>query len=270
MPQQQNKINYQKELEKVLDKEKERIPTLLLHSCCAPCSSYVLEYLAQYFSITVFYYNPNIYPEAEYEKRVEEQQRLIREMNKKNRIAPDETQKSENIQNTGACVEALNTDDRQKRENVENDLLQLSNSGQDTGRYHEIRFLAGHFDPQEFYHAVKGLEKIPEGGERCHACFRLRLAEAAKIAKDGDYDYVTTTLTISPLKNAEVLNAIGWEVADDCGVTWLPSDFKKKNGYRRSVELSAEYGLYRQDYCGCVFSRQEREAQRAASEKTPE
>lgn len=225
MPQQQNKINYQKELEKVLDKEKERIPTLLLHSCCAPCSSYVLEYLAQYFSITVFYYNPNIYPEAEYEKRVEEQQRLIREMNQKNRI---------------------------------------SNSGQDIGRYHEIRFLAGHFDPQEFYHAVKGLEKIPEGGERCHACFRLRLNEAAKIAKEGNYDYVTTTLTISPLKNAEVLNAIGREVADACGVTWLSSDFKKKNGYRRSVELSAEYGLYRQDYCGCVFSRQEREAQRAS------
>lgn len=261
MPQQQNKINYQKELEKVLDKEKERVPTLLLHSCCAPCSSYVLEYLAQYFSITVFYYNPNIYPEAEYEKRVEEQQRLIREMNQKNRIAPDETQRLQNIQDTAECAESLSMGDRQEGENTGS---ALSNSGQDTGRYHEIRFLAGHFDPQEFYHAVKGLEKIPEGGERCHACFRLRLNEAAKIAKEGNYDYVTTTLTISPLKNAEVLNAIGREVADACGVTWLPSDFKKKNGYRRSVELSAEYGLYRQDYCGCVFSRQEREAQRAS------
>ena len=221
------KINYQREMEQILAEETAagHVPKLLLHSCCAPCSSYVLEYLAQYFSITVFYYNPNIYPEAEYEKRVEEQQRLIREMNQKNRI---------------------------------------SDSGHDTGRYHEIRFLAGPFDPQEFYHAVKGLEKIPEGGERCHACFRLRLNEAAKIAKEGNYDYVTTTLTISPLKNAEVLNAIGREVADACGVTWLPSDFKKKNGYRRSVELSAEYGLYRQDYCGCVFSRQEREAQRAS------
>ena len=231
MPQQQNKINYQKELEKVLDKEKERVPTLLLHSCCAPCSSYVLEYLAQYFSITVFYYNPNIYPEAEYEKRVEEQQRLIREMNAKNQLA-------------------LCTDDRQEKKA----------SGQNIKEYHEIRFLAGRFDPQEFYQAVKGLEKIPEGGERCHACFRLRLAEAAKIAKEGNYDYVTTTLTISPLKNAEMLNVIGREAADACGTTWLPSDFKKKNGYRRSVELSAEYGLYRQDYCGCVFSKQEREA----------
>ena len=207
MPQQQNKINYQKELEKVLDKEKERVPTLLLHSCCAPCSSYVLEYLAQYFSITVFYYNPNIYPEAEYEKRVEEQQRLIREMNAKNQLA-------------------LGAGDRQEKKA----------SGQNIKEYHEIRFLAGHFDPQEFYHAVKGLEKIP------------------------DYDYVTTTLTISPLKNAEALNVIGQEAADACGTTWLPSDFKKKNGYRRSVELSAEYGLYRQDYCGCVFSKQEREA----------
>lgn len=242
MPQQQNKINYQKELEKVLDKEKERVPTLLLHSCCAPCSSYVLEYLAQYFSITVFYYNPNIYPEAEYEKRVEEQQRLIREMNAKNQPAYDEIRRQENIQNAAEGVEAKKA------------------SGQNRKEYHEIRFLAGQFDPQEFYHAVKGLEKIPEGGERCHACFRLRLAEAAKIAKEGNYDYVTTTLTISPLKNASVLNVIGREAADACGVAWLPSDFKKKNGYRRSVELSAEYGLYRQDYCGCVFSKQEREA----------
>lgn len=270
MPQQQNKTNYQKELEKVLARESGRVPTLLLHSCCAPCSSYVMEYLAQYFSITVFYYNPNIYPEAEYEKRVEEQQRLIREMNEKNQIAPDEAQKSENIQNIAECEEALSMGDWQKGEDTGRALLRLSNSGQDTGRYHEIRFLAGHFDPQEFYHAVKGLEKIPEGGERCHACFRLRLTEAAKIAKEGNYDYVTTTLTISPLKNAEVLNRIGQEVANACKVTWLPSDFKKKNGYRRSVELSAEYGLYRQDYCGCVFSRQEREAQKAAAEKLPE
>lgn len=223
MSQQQNKRNYQKELEKVLKKEEGHVPTLLLHSCCAPCSSYVLEYLSRYFAITVFYYNPNIYPEAEYEKRVEEQQRLIKEMNERNRSA------------AGAESEAH--------------------------RY-EIRFLAGRFDPQEFYQTVKGLEKIPEGGARCHACFRLRLAEAAQLAKQGGYDYVTTTLTISPLKNAEVLNAIGAEAAARYGVTWLPSDFKKKNGYRRSVELSAEYGLYRQDYCGCVFSRQEREAQK--------
>ena len=250
MPQQQNKINYQKELEKVLDKEKEHVPTLLLHSCCAPCSSYVLEYLAQYFSITVFYYNPNIYPEAEYEKRVEEQQRLIREMNEQNQLAHDEIRRPENQQNAAEGAEALCTDDRQEKKA----------SGQNIKEYHEIRFLAGRFDPQEFYQAVKGLEKIPEGGERCHACFRLRLAEAAKIAKEGNYDYVTTTLTISPLKNAEALNAIGREAADACGTTWLSSDFKKKNGYRRSVELSAEYGLYRQDYCGCVFSKQEREA----------
>ena len=250
MLQQQNKINYQKELEKVLDKEKEHVPTLLLHSCCAPCSSYVLEYLAQYFSITVFYYNPNIYPEAEYEKRVEEQQRLIREMNEQNQLAHDEIRRPENQQNAAEGAEALCTDDRQEKKAF----------GQNIKEYHEIRFLAGRFDPQEFYQAVKGLEKIPEGGERCHACFRLRLAEAAKIAKEGNYDYVTTTLTISPLKNAEALNAIGREAADACGVAWLPSDFKKKNGYRRSVELSAEYGLYRQDYCGCVFSKQEREA----------
>lgn len=219
MQKQQNRKNYQKELEKVLEKEQGTVPTLLLHSCCAPCSSYVLEYLSQYFAITVFYYNPNIYPESEYEKRVEEQQRLIDRMNCENAEAADE-------------------------------------AGM---RRHAIRFLEGRFEPERFYAAVKGLEQIPEGGERCHACFRLRLGCAAAAAREGGFDYVTTTLTISPLKNAEVLNEIGEEAAERFGVKWLPSDFKKKNGYKRSTELSQEYGLYRQNYCGCVFSKKERE-----------
>ena len=203
---QKNKINYQREMEKVLVKEQNRLPRLLLHSCCAPCSSYVLEYLSAYFEITVFYFNPNISPEEEYGKRVEEQKRLISQM----------------------------------------------------PASHEIHFLEGRFDPKEFYGAVRGLEHIPEGGERCHACFRLRLEETARQASEKGYDYFTTTLTISPLKNAAILNEIGEELAGRYKVRWLPSDFKKKNGYRRSVELSREYDLYRQDYCGCVFSRQER------------
>ena len=191
----------------------------------------MLEYLAQYFSITVFYYNPNIYPEAEYEKRVEEQQRLIREMNAKNQLA-------------------LGADDRQEKKA----------SGQNIKEYHEIRFLAGHFDPQEFYHAVKGLEKIPEGGERCFACYKLRMEAAAKYAAGHHFDFFTTTLSISPLKNAQKLNEIGEALAEEYGVPHLPSDFKKQEGYKRSIQLSADYNLYRQDFCGCVFSKKEREA----------
>lgn len=204
---QQNKVNYQKEMEKVLSRSGEVIPTLLLHSCCAPCSSYVLEYLSAYFRITVFYYNPNIYPEEEYYHRVKEQQRLISQM----------------------------------------------------PLIHPAEFLEGHFEPKEFYDAVRGLEQIPEGGARCHACFRLRLEETARQAVKGGFDYFTTTLTISPLKNAQVLNELGQEIGEKYQIAWLPSDFKKKNGYRRSVQLSQEYGLYRQDYCGCVFSKKERQ-----------
>lgn len=203
-----NNRNYQKELEKIIERNQNesRVPRLLLHSCCAPCSSYVLEYLSRYFAITVFYYNPNISPREEYEKRVEEQRRLI------------------------------------ERLPVE----------------HPITFLAGEYEPDRFYEMAKGLEKEPEGGKRCFGCYRLRLTEAAKLAKEGGYDYFTTTLTISPLKNAGKLNEIGEELAGIYEVEHLPSDFKKKNGYKRSVELSGEYGLYRQDYCGCVFSKAER------------
>lgn len=203
-----NKRNYQKELERLTEglREKERAPRLLLHSCCAPCSSYVLEYLSKYFEITVFYYNPNIYPEREYEKRVEEQRKL---------------------------TESLPA-------------------------AHPVTFLAGAYDKERFYETVKGYESEPEGGERCFRCYELRLREAAKAAKEGGFDYVTTTLSISPMKNAEKLNQIGEQTAREYGVSYLPSDFKKKNGYKRSIELSKEYGLYRQDYCGCVYSLNER------------
>ena len=211
------KRNYQKELEAILKKlPQEKVPTLLLHSCCAPCSSYCLEYLSDYFEITIFYFNPNIYPEEEYRKRVEEQKRLAREL---------------------------------------------------PARY-PIHVIEGIYEPKQFYEAVKGLEKIPEGGERCFACFALRLKEAARLAAEKGFDFFTTTLTISPLKNAAKINEIGQQCAEESGVVWLPTDFKKKEGYKRSIELSAEYGLYRQDYCGCVFSRREREEQtRAAAEK---
>ncbi|MEE0693431.1 MAG: epoxyqueuosine reductase QueH [Lachnospiraceae bacterium] len=201
--------NYQKELERIIASIPEgNVPTLLLHSCCAPCSSYVLEYLSDYFAVTVLYYNPNIYPAEEFRHRADEQKRLIESLPSK----------------------------------------------------YPISFIEGRFDSREFYEAVRGLEHIPEGGERCHACFRLRLEETARIAAENGFDYFTTTLTISPLKNAASLNKIGEETASRFGSAWLPSDFKKKNGYKRSVELSSEYGLYRQDYCGCVFSKKEREA----------
>ena len=210
-----NKINYQKELDKVIEvlQRQGRVLRLLLHSCCAPCSSYVLEYLSRYFEITVFYYNPNIYPPEEFGKRVEEQKRLIAQL-------PAE---------------------------------------------HPISFLDGPYEPERFYEMARGLEQIPEGGERCFKCYRLRLSETAEMARAGKYDYFTTTLSISPLKNAEKLNEIGGQLAKDYGVDYLYSDFKKRNGYKRSTELSREYGLYRQDYCGCVFSMRERRAQQEAA-----
>ena len=206
-----NKVNYQKELDKVLARiaADGKIPRLLLHSCCAPCSSYVLEYLSAYFAITVFYYNPNITEETEYRRRVTEQQRLIRELPARN----------------------------------------------------PIDFSEGEYLPECFFEAVRGLEREPEGGKRCGQCFRLRLAEAGRMAAAGGFDYFTTTLSISPLKDAELLNTIGDAVAAECGVPYLHSDFKKKNGYLRSIELSREYDLYRQDYCGCIFSKEERSRQ---------
>ena len=205
-----NARNFQRELDKILA-QLTGVPRLMLHSCCAPCSSYVLEYLRRYFEITVFYYNPNISMEAEYQKRVAEQKRLIGEYN------------------------------------------QLTDSG------YPIAVIEGDYEPEAFYEIARGLEQCPEGGERCFACYELRLRETAKRAKAGQYDYFTTTLSISPLKNAAKLNEIGEKLAAEFGVAWLPSDFKKKDGYKRSIELSKEYDLYRQDYCGCVYSRAERD-----------
>ena len=212
-----NRRNYQHELEAVIkeNESKSRVPRLLLHSCCAPCSSYVLEYLSDYFEITVFYYNPNISPAEEYEKRAAEQQHLIRELPAK----------------------------------------------------HPIHLVVGAYEPERFYAVSRGLEMVPEGGERCFQCFRLRLEEAAKMAAEGGFDYFATTLTISPLKNAQKLNEIGEELSEIYKVEHLPSDFKKKNGYKRSVELSAQYGLYRQNYCGCVFSKREAEERLHNSQK---
>ena len=215
-----NRRNYQKELDALLERMggEERVPTLLLHACCAPCSSYCLEYLAKYFDITLFYYNPNISPEPEYRARAEEARRLVSEL-----PVP-----------------------------------------------HPVKILFGDYRPEEFYEAVKGHEEDPEGGERCGICFEMRLRETARIAAEGGFDYFTTTLTISPLKDAERLNAIGEAAGKEFGVHFLNSDFKKKNGYRRSVELSAEYHLYRQNYCGCTFSRAESLRREAARKKGQE
>ena len=185
-----------------------RVPKLLLHSCCAPCSSYCISCLAEHFDVTVFYYNPNISEQQEYRKRVEEQKRLI------------------------AAFNAL-------------------------GRGYPIRILEGDYEPERFFEIAKGYEDCREGGERCFRCFELRLRETARQAAAGDYDYFCTTLTISPLKNAVKLNEIGEALAGEYQIPWLPSDFKKKNGYKRSVELSAEYELYRQNFCGCGFSKAE-------------
>lgn len=204
------KINYYLEMEKEIGRIRREgsRPSLALHACCAPCSSAVLMQLADIFDITVFFYNPNISPEAEFRLRLEEQIRLINEM--------------------------------------------LPGSG--------IRVEEGEYEEKEFYRRVKGHEKDPEGGERCGICFDMRLRKTAEFARQHRMDYFTTTLSISPLKDAQRLNALGGALAEEYGVKYLFSDFKKKEGYKRSCALSQEYGLYRQDYCGCVFSKMEREA----------
>lgn len=204
-----NKVNYQIMLDKITQKiEREDItPSLLLHSCCAPCSSYTIEYLSKYFSITVLYYNPNISEQKEYEKRKAEQIRLINSLETKNKVS----------------------------------------------------FLDCEYNSAEFFETAKGYEKCREGGERCFRCYRLRLEKTACLAKENDFDYFCTTLSISPLKNAQKINEIGYELQEKYGVLWLPSDFKKREGYKRSIELSKEFNLYRQNYCGCIYSKAERE-----------
>ena len=196
--------SYQAELEQIIidNQTNDTVPTLLLHSCCAPCSSYVLEYLSKHFRITVFYYNPNIYPDEEYAKRAKEQQNLINEMDFTN----------------------------------------------------PVDFIEGEFDKNKFHEAVKGYGQCAEGQERCAICYRIRLAKTADMARDLGVDYFATTLSISPMKDAIKLNEIGEEISKEVGILWLPSDFKKKNGYKRSIELSNRHGLYRQNYCGCVYS----------------
>lgn len=207
-----NKVNYQLLLDREIERitGEGRVPSLLMHSCCAPCSSYCLSYLAEYFSITIFYYNPNITSREEYEKRVEEQRRLLRELPVKNPIS----------------------------------------------------FVEGPYQPERFYEMCRGMEGLPEGGKRCFACYELRQREAARFARERGFDYVTTTLSVSPHKNAEKLNEIGLRLAEEYGISYLVSDFKKRGGYAKSIELSRKYGLYRQDYCGCEYSKRQREGVR--------
>lgn len=197
------KINYQKILDKTIEDITGTAKKLLVHSCCAPCSSYVLEYLNKYFNITVLYYNPNIYPIEEYERRKNEQKRLISEMIFENPVS----------------------------------------------------FIDCDYDNDSFNKAVKGLESEPEGGKRCEKCFELRLNKTAEVAKENGFDYFVTTLSISPLKNADIINKIGKKAEKKYGIKYLLSDFKKKNGYKRSIELSREYSLYRQNFCGCIYSK---------------
>lgn len=207
-----NKINYNFEMEKIISNHQKegKTPTLLLHACCAPCSSAVLERLSSYFKITILYYNPNITEEIEYQKRVVELEKLISKLNTENPIS----------------------------------------------------FLERDYNPKVFFDAVRGVEHLGEGSERCFRCYRLRLEETAKKASELGFDYFTTTLSISPYKNSEVLNEIGYELEKKYHINYLCADFKKKNGYKRSIELSNIYGLYRQDYCGCIYSKQERDTKK--------
>lgn len=183
--------------------------TILLHSCCAPCSSYVISFLSDYFDITVLYYNPNIYPEEEYNKRKKEQIKLIQELKTKNKL----------------------------------------------------NFIDCDYDNNLYNELVNGYENIPEGGKRCHICFNLRLEKTAQIAKKNNYDYFCSTLTVSPHKNSQIINKIGENISNNYHIKWLYSDFKKNEGFKKSIELSKKYNLYRQDYCGCIYSKKARENQ---------
>lgn len=215
-----NKQNYHlKMLELIRENcSEERVPKLLIHSCCAPCSSYCLELLSQHFEITVFYYNPNIYPPEEYHMRAAEQERFV-------------------------------------------DLLPTK---------HKISFVEGAYDTEKFYHMARGMEDMKEGQERCFACYELRLRETFEYAKNTGFDFVTTTLSISPLKNSMKLNEIGGRLEEEYGIPYLYSDFKKQNGYKRSTEISNEYDMYRQYYCGCVFSKKQRDDEIAARQMDDE
>lgn len=243
----QQNVNYQKELEKVIGSLGGKRPRLLLHACCAPCSSYCLEYLREYFDITVFYYNPNITVAAEYAKREAEEKRLIETYN-------------EQVTNHDFSDADHNSDKR-----FEDECSVGMNSTSHAGIIH---ISEAEYDPERYLEAVKGLESEPEGGARCARCFELRLRRTMEEAVRLGSDYVTTTLTISPLKNAALLNSIGMRLAEEyshnddndgnsCDIRWLPSDFKKKGGFQRSIDLSHTFGLYRQNYCGCTFSRRD-------------
>ncbi len=199
-------MNYQNKLDEIL-KDLNGTPKLLLHTCCAPCSSYCIEYLSNYFDITVLYYNPNISPQEEYEKRKQEQIRFLKEYPSKNKL----------------------------------DIMDID------------------YDYNEFLDIAKGLEQDKEGGKRCYKCYRLRLEKTAIMAKENHFDYFGTTLTVSPYKNSQLLNQIGSELESKYQIAYLYSDFKKKEGYKRSIELSNQYHLYRQDYCGCIYSKKERD-----------
>jgi len=208
------KENYSLFTEAIIEKSKKTgtRPTLLLHVCCAPCSSYVLEYLSDFFDITIFFYNPNISPENEYTARLNELKKFT-----------------------------------------------------EHAGYNSLSIEIPKYDQSEFFDNVKGMEKLPERSERCRVCYELRMRRSASAARDGKFDYFTTTLSISPHKNAEWLNEIGRKLENEYGVSYLYSDFKKKNGYKRSIELSEQYGLYRQDYCGCIYSKIEAEKRRSES-----
>ena len=203
-----NRRNYQRELDRIIEKNGESRPRVLLHVCCGPCSSAVLEYLTRYFELTLLWYNPNIYPEAEFELRFETLKKLIRDM----------------------------------------------------GLAEKLTLMALPHRSEEYYARVKGLEEEPEGGRRCTECFRLRLEETAKIAAAQDFDFFCTTLTLSRHKDAVRINALGEEIAQKTGARWLPSDFKKRDGENRSIELCERYNVYRQLYCGCEYSLKKRES----------
>ena len=212
-----NNRNYQRELDRLIQKQGEKRPRVLLHCCCGPCSSSVLEYLTQHFDLTLLWYNPNIYPQAEFDRRFQTFVKLVEDMGLADRVS-------------------ILSEPRRE---------------------------------QDYYERIRGLENEPEGGRRCTECFRVRLLETARLAKQDGFDYFYTTLTLSRHKDAIRINTIAEELGAAFGVKWLPSDFKKRDGENRSIELCEQYNVYRQLYCGCEFSLHRREEVAAEREKEP-
>lgn len=248
-------VNYYQIFLKTINqlKQSSKKPRLLLHACCGPCSTACLQALNNFFDVTILFYNPNIHPQEEYLKRYNELLKFVEQKNKQIEENQNTNIQSETNETTINVINKKEINSIVKETNV----INLNKSNQTTIKVMEVEY-----NPNEFFSTIKGLENEKEGGKRCEKCFLLRLEKTAQICTDKDFDYFTTTLTVSPHKNSKLINQIGENLQDKYKAKYLFSNFKKEDGYKKSIELSKQYNLYRQDYCGCIFSKKERDQQK--------